>query len=262
MKQSSKAFTLIELLVVIAIIAILAAILFPVFAQAKVAAKKTQSLSNIKQQTLAFLMYANDNDDAVSEGITKDQLTEAPPGGCWPSLGGQPDGSGPCYYSYSQLAYPYHKSNAIFTDPLSPNKDGDPGFVNYGVNYWMFKVNIWSFAGAPAVLSSMNNVAEKIMITQTGYMITNQYDISDPCTAYYYLPGTRPDLDPATRNCYGEGNSFASNSDFKNGRYSGGIVAGFTDGHAKFVKGSWLAAQKGKPWCLGEVDPGWEWSCL
>lgn len=65
-----KAFTLIELLVVIAIIAILAAILFPVFAQAKMAAKKTQSLTNLKQMTIATLMYVGDYDDLCPLGVT------------------------------------------------------------------------------------------------------------------------------------------------------------------------------------------------
>jgi prepilin-type N-terminal cleavage/methylation domain-containing protein len=58
-----RAFTLIELLVVIAIIAILAAILFPVFAQAKVAAKKTAALSNVKQMGTSVAIYMADYDD-------------------------------------------------------------------------------------------------------------------------------------------------------------------------------------------------------
>lgn len=58
-----KAFTLIELLVVIAIIAILAAILFPVFAQAKAAAKKAASISNQKQISLGIFLYGGDYDD-------------------------------------------------------------------------------------------------------------------------------------------------------------------------------------------------------
>ncbi len=61
--MNKKAFTLIELLVVIAIIAILAAILFPVFAQAKLAAKKTASLSNVKEIGLGEIMYQGDYDD-------------------------------------------------------------------------------------------------------------------------------------------------------------------------------------------------------
>ena len=64
-RRQSKAFTLIELLVVIAIIAILAAILFPVFAQAKLAAKKTAGLAQMKQLALASIMYAGDYDDGL-----------------------------------------------------------------------------------------------------------------------------------------------------------------------------------------------------
>jgi prepilin-type N-terminal cleavage/methylation domain-containing protein len=66
-----KAFTLIELLVVIAIIAILAAILFPVFAQAKAAAKKTVTVSNVKQELTSVAIYLNDSDDTypMSMGV-------------------------------------------------------------------------------------------------------------------------------------------------------------------------------------------------
>ena len=64
-----RAFTLIELLVVIAIIAILAAILFPVFAQAKEAAKKTSDLSNVKQHALGIVMYASDSDDTFPRTV-------------------------------------------------------------------------------------------------------------------------------------------------------------------------------------------------
>ena len=65
MKNRNRAFTLIELLVVIAIIAILAAILFPVFAQAKAAAKKISSLSNTKNIGLGIMMYSTDSDDTL-----------------------------------------------------------------------------------------------------------------------------------------------------------------------------------------------------
>src|SRR2546426_9727904 len=63
--RAGRGFTLIELLVVIAIIAILAAILFPVFAQARAAARKTSCLSNVKQIGLSALMYAQDYDETL-----------------------------------------------------------------------------------------------------------------------------------------------------------------------------------------------------
>jgi len=76
MKRTRHGFTLIELLVVIAIIAILAAILFPVFAQAREAARRTTCLNNVKQNTLAALMYVNDWDETFPNSG----------GGWWDSL--------------------------------------------------------------------------------------------------------------------------------------------------------------------------------
>jgi prepilin-type N-terminal cleavage/methylation domain-containing protein len=102
-----KAFTLIELLVVIAIIAILAAILFPVFTQAKAAAKKTQAISNAKQNTLASIMYSNDADDLVHPAQTW--------GGGGPATVG-----GVSTSPWTWLVMPYMKNGDILMDPQSP----------------------------------------------------------------------------------------------------------------------------------------------
>lgn len=107
--RSKKAFTLIELLVVIAIIAILAAILFPVFAQAKGAAKKTQCLSNMKQLGTGLMMYSSDYDDMF---FRTGWLC-----GMWTDIdyGPMPD-----------LLYPYTKNAQIWTCP------------NFTQGYWAF----------------------------------------------------------------------------------------------------------------------------
>ncbi len=68
--MSKRGFTLIELLVVIAIIAILAAILFPVFAQAREKARQSQCLSNLRQNIQSVLMYTNDSDTLYPRGIS------------------------------------------------------------------------------------------------------------------------------------------------------------------------------------------------
>jgi prepilin-type N-terminal cleavage/methylation domain-containing protein len=112
--SKSKAFTLIELLVVIAIIAILAAILFPVFAQAKFAAKKTSSLSGLKQVALGLQMYSNDYDDmAVPYYGYADKSGSTYYKTPW-------DSSDTDLYHYATAwpgrIYPYVKNQSIFFD--------------------------------------------------------------------------------------------------------------------------------------------------
>jgi len=102
-----RAFTLIELLVVIAIIAILAAILFPVFAQAKAAAKKSQSISNTKQAGTATAMYTGDYDGAF-------MLSNSG------SINGIGWGYGPPDTVPAQQYAPYVKNTQIVIDPMDP----------------------------------------------------------------------------------------------------------------------------------------------
>ncbi len=108
--RSRRAFTLIELLVVIAIIAILAAILFPVFAQAKNAAKKTVSISNTKQISLAGVLYANDYDDTTAPLYWFD-----------PTNMSQPSTQG--FYYWGVLFLPYTKTEAILIAPSDTADD-------------------------------------------------------------------------------------------------------------------------------------------
>src|SRR5438128_9990650 len=92
MMKPTRGFTLIELLVVIAIIAILAAILFPVFAQAREKARQTSCLSNTKQIGIALMMYAQDYDEMLVGYRFNPPAAAAPlnPYAADPQVGGRP----------------------------------------------------------------------------------------------------------------------------------------------------------------------------
>ncbi|MCC6728432.1 MAG: DUF1559 domain-containing protein [Chthonomonadales bacterium] len=152
-RRSTPAFTLIELLVVIAIIAILAAILFPVFAQAREAARRTTCVSNTKNFGLAFLMYAQDYDETfltqnnsndlndrgefqylLQPYIKNRQIVYCPSRslrGCDPQL----DPSARCIgYAPNFGIYSYHNGNGIFHQSMAdPRTDlSDPGTMWIG----------------------------------------------------------------------------------------------------------------------------------
>jgi prepilin-type N-terminal cleavage/methylation domain-containing protein/prepilin-type processing-associated H-X9-DG protein len=129
--QSHQGFTLIELLVVIAIIAILAAILFPVFAQAKEAAKKTANLSNVKQLSLASLMYANDFDDVAPLANRYGECFPGHRGWSW------------CVTWAIDVA-PYVKSKGLFRSPSDNGDAENSGFIGVWMSYAPNALLIWN----------------------------------------------------------------------------------------------------------------------
>lgn len=119
MSSSKRAFTLIELLVVIAIIAILAAILFPVFAQAKESARKVSCISNLRQNVMATLMYVSDNDSVFPIGIGGERT------------------SGIVFFVHD-LTSDYRKDGGILKCPSYPKGDKAQDFAgNFAANNYV-----------------------------------------------------------------------------------------------------------------------------
>jgi prepilin-type N-terminal cleavage/methylation domain-containing protein len=148
-----RAFTLIELLVVIAIIAILAAILFPVFAQAKLAAKKTADLSNTKQLGVAMQIYLADNDDTFMP--SNHRL----------------DNDGNFEIHWSSMLLPYVKSEQIFISPAdsiggwAPTA-WDPATNNRGFGAPAVQVaaNQWSLGKRTTQVARISYIANQAII--------------------------------------------------------------------------------------------------
>jgi prepilin-type N-terminal cleavage/methylation domain-containing protein/prepilin-type processing-associated H-X9-DG protein len=162
-----KGFTLIELLVVIAIIAILAAILFPVFARARENARRASCQSNLKQLGLGFLQYAQDYDERMVPVVSTDGAS--------------------FNQNWMTGLQPYIKSKEVFICPSDTNKNVTANVyfgssaaawhTSYGYNYnftdnptWGVNTNITAkAAGAIGLpLSKMTNAATTVLATDTG----------------------------------------------------------------------------------------------
>jgi prepilin-type N-terminal cleavage/methylation domain-containing protein/prepilin-type processing-associated H-X9-DG protein len=133
-----SAFTLIELLVVIAIIAILAAILFPVFATARAKARQISDLSNVKQLALGWLIYAQDYDEMVLPSGLQTALTSGVRVPYWYAAirSGTAFGSAPDLGEQHGLLWPYLKNASILGDPAASGMPSSTlwGKVHYGYN--------------------------------------------------------------------------------------------------------------------------------
>jgi prepilin-type N-terminal cleavage/methylation domain-containing protein/prepilin-type processing-associated H-X9-DG protein len=195
--RARRGFTLIELLVVIAIIAILAAILFPVFAKAREKARQTACASNLRQWTTAYLMYAQDHDEIL-------------PPAYW-------DYSGEEGTTWVGITQPYIKNRQIKQCPSYQAPDWDAYWqTGYGVNYRWF-----GFSGSEAdgrrwskyyvtSLAQLQVPSETLMLADSDYFV--------------FIPMLRL-----------AGGWLADNLKV-DPRHNGGANIGWADGHVKWMK--------------------------
>jgi len=240
-KRPPRGFTLIELLVVIAIIAILAAILFPVFQKVRENARRASCESNVKQLGLAVIQYTQDNDEAYPVAVSK--------------AGDPRDGR----RGWAGKLYGYIKSKGVFLcpdDPTGPttNLDGHNEVdvpVSYGYNLNIIyghdggtlasngapanTVQFFEVVGAQAPVDDPNEL-DSILATGPDGGGAGWIDTNPPSAARYdtgYL-GNPPVFNGQNNGDYNH----------PTGRHSDGAVYGMADGHAKWLKGI-------------QVSPGW-----
>jgi len=255
-----KAFTLIELLVVIAIIAILAAILFPVFAAAKQSAKGAASISNSKQIAMGQMIYTADNDDRFPLDTTWGQPNAM--------LGWNWNDPREIYAPWTWIILPYMKSANLFEDPLttaSPTSWNSTivtycEFTQFGYAYTVASPTLgdWTnWVRTPQSTSAFAKPSESVLLAShfefskgngtwwyygLGSLLFNQYTVEEPNC--YTSPA----------NCFDNwGDGWASDQmldDRTEGAFTGGValrkagnaVVAWVDGHASSIAPTKLAA--------------------
>lgn len=215
--KRTSGFTLIELLVVIAIIAILAAILFPVFARAREAARATSCKSNLKQIATAMLMYVQDYDETMFHGVIGGTGLCGTGGMHGTVLGTWPDGT-PMYGYWNAVIQPYVKNASLFACPSEapPHKWNNP--CNNGpitpVTYWGdYSMNQFAYNQPLALFGSPASTALIVEVRAQYFRQYCNHTINTCCGAVTTdgIQGPRP-------------------------RHSDTFNVAFADGHVKALK--------------------------
>jgi prepilin-type N-terminal cleavage/methylation domain-containing protein/prepilin-type processing-associated H-X9-DG protein len=202
-----RGFTLIELLVVIAIIAILAAILFPVFARAREKARQASCQSNLKQLALGWLMYAQDYDEMSPLGYRRawneyDEVLRQQRVNTWAA--------------WWSAIYPYVKNTQLYVCP------SNAGTVDYGVNPYITWRGYETTASVGIPMARVARPAECIML----------YDVyagTRPCGYPWVVNARSSPSCEAKPAAYWEGVAYGV-------RHNDGNNIAFCDGHVKWLK--------------------------
>jgi prepilin-type N-terminal cleavage/methylation domain-containing protein/prepilin-type processing-associated H-X9-DG protein len=220
-----RGFTLIELLVVIAIIAILAAILFPVFARAREKARMASCMSNVKELALGVLMYAQDYDERTpgaygnsSRSNSNNPGMNIPPG----PVSGR--GGTNTYWYWVDMIYPYVKNLQIYHCP-----SGTASRCDYNANTYAMA---GSHTASGTKLAQIGQPANELLLFDShdiracgryaGVLDSNgswKWCYGYPCMDEFKFPGD---------------NTYAHNWE----RHNGGCNYAFADGHVKWLNSS------------------------
>jgi prepilin-type N-terminal cleavage/methylation domain-containing protein/prepilin-type processing-associated H-X9-DG protein len=260
----SKGFTLIELLVVIAIIAILAAILFPVFAQARAKARAVTCISNLKQLTLGMVMYSQDYDESFPQW----KWDQSWSGGTPPPGGRVNDGT----TLWWNAIYPYVKNSGVYACPDNNYRfkftdDNGSGQIEGAAGWFTGTVN------NAAATAAATNIHQELMSVVMGYGSNEPVTYDHPAMASLSKPAETlivADCITTLTGWEGNGDYTPDNSGHKNhervrrvaypnygnkayfwtdpawtgpfdpawdvdGRHSNGDNIGFADGHVKHL---------------------------
>ena len=221
-RQYRQAFTLIELLVVIAIIAILASILFPVFARARENARRASCQSNLKQIGLGIMMYVQDNDDTYP--MTYNYATAA---------------------TWIEVTQPYVKSIQLFRCPTSGAEQVYNGADVYNGNYGANQLVMPFSNASPSTIKMayLQRAAGIYMLMDSGIYYVRYGRMITSNASWEYLPG----MGEGGGTCAINASTYPDNvSDCKSGRHFGGVNVAFADGHVKWLKSSVVVAEARK----------------